>query len=102
MSAISTLVSLNLIARVSLDLLEQPKYKCLVPLATVKSLAKESSIDFEQFYYNYWQGCRCNVYLTILIHFYYFELSIMKFDSKFTTYFKGQFKVYLQKSTKGG
>ena len=52
--AVSSLVSLNLIVRVSVDLLEQPKYKCVAPLTTVQTLAKESSIDFEQFYYNYW------------------------------------------------
>ena len=51
--SVSSLVALNLVVRVSVDLLEQPKYKCVAPLSTISILAKESGVDFETFYYNY-------------------------------------------------
>jgi len=51
--AVSSLVSLNLIVRMSNDLLEQPKFKCIVPLHVIRTIAKESNVDIERFYFNY-------------------------------------------------
>lgn len=51
--AVSSLVSLNLIVRMSQDLLEQPKFKCIVPLHVIRTIAKESNVDIERFYFNY-------------------------------------------------